>query len=469
LAFDAGLPPGFREPGLKRPGRLDIQTTEVSTTMPTRIVVLGGGFGGVYSALRLERRLGARKDVEITLVSRDNFFLFTPLLHEVAASDLDITHIVSPIRTLLHRTEVFVGDVQTIDLHGRLVRVSHGFDQHTHELPYDHLVVALGSITNFYGLPGLEERALTMRTLGDAIHLRNRVIATLEEGDTECAVRSGQPLTFVVAGGGFAGVETLAGLNDFVRGALRYYPRLSADRVRMVLVHSGPTILPELGEKLGAYARHELAARGVEIITNARVAGVTADAVHLADGRRIPAQLVVWTAGTSPHPMLHVLPCALDRGRIVVDEMLAVPEWPGVWSLGDCAVVPDRRTGKPHPPTAQHALREARVVADNIAATVAGRRLKAFDFKTIGQLAAIGRRTGVARVLGFNFSGFFAWWLWRTIYLSKLPRLEKKLRVAIDWTLDLIFSKDFVQFLTVRAPVLSTQAEPALLPKTETI
>jgi NADH dehydrogenase len=202
-----------------------------------------------------------------------------------------------------------------------------------------------------------------------------------------------------------------------------------------------------------------LAGRGVEIITNAKVAGMTGDAVHLSDGRRIPTRLVVWTAGTSPHPLMHDLPCALDRGRVLVDETLAVPNWPGIWAVGDCAVVPDQRTGRPHPPTAQHALREAKVAAENIAATLRGRKTKPFDFMTIGQLAAIGRRTGVARVFGVNFSGFFAWWLWRTIYLSKLPRFEKKLRVAIDWTLDLLFAKDFVQFLTVRAPVMSMRME----------
>jgi NADH:ubiquinone reductase (H+-translocating) len=433
--------------------------------MATRIVVLGGGFGGVYAARRLERLLARRPDVEITLVSRDNFFLFTPMLHEVAASDLDITHIVSPLRTLLRRTQIVIADVEAIDVEHRSVTVSHGFERHDHQLPYDHLVIALGSMTNFYGLPGLEQRALTMKTLGDAIHLRNRVIAALEEADTECAAGRDGLLTFVVAGGGFAGVETIAGLNDFVREALRFYPRLTPDRIRMVLVHSGGTILPELGDSLGAYAQAKLGARGIEIVTNAKVSGVTASAVLLGDGRSIPTRLVVWTAGTSPHPLLHDLPCPLDRGRLVVDETLAVPEWPGVWALGDCAVVPDRRTGRPHPPTAQHALREAKTVAENIAAVVFGRPLRAFDFRTIGQLAAIGRRTGVARVFGLNFSGFFAWWLWRTIYLSKLPRLEKKCRVAIDWTLDLIFAKDFVQFLTVRAPVMSTHdasAEPVV-------
>jgi NADH dehydrogenase len=431
--------------------------------MATRIVVLGGGFGGVHTALHLEKLLSRNADVEITLVSRDNFFLFTPMLHEVAASDLDITHIVSPIRTLLRRSTVFVGDVEGVDLKRRVVTAAHGFDRHAHELEYDHLVIALGSITNFYGLPGLEQRALTMKSLGDAIHLRNRMIATLEEADTECRSGGDALLTFVVAGGGFAGVETVAGMNDFVRDALEYYPRLNAERIRMVLVHSGSLILPELGDKLGAYAQRKLAARGVEIVTNAKVAGLSNDGVLLEDGRRIPSRLVVWTAGTSPHPLIRALPCASERGRITVDATLAVPGWPGVWALGDCAVVPDTRTGKPHPPTAQHALREAKVAASNIVGSLSGRAPVAFNFRTIGQLAAIGKRTGVARVFGLNFSGFAAWWLWRTIYLSKLPRFEKKVRVALDWTLDLMFAKDFVQFLTVRAPVMSTsEAEPVV-------
>lgn len=430
----------------------------------TRILVLGGGFGGVHAAMHLEKALGGNSDVQITLVSRDNFFLFTPMLHEVAASDLDITHIVSPIRTLLKRTTVFVGDVESVDLERRQVVITHGFERHSHTLGYDQVVLALGCITNFYGLPGLEQRALTMKSLGDAIHLRNRVIATLEEGDTECSSGGDGLLTFVVAGGGFAGVETAAGINDFVREALRFYPRISPERIRMVLVHAGPVILPELGEKLGAYAQAKLGARGIEILTNAKVASVDAGGVTLADGRRIASRMVVWTAGTSPHPLIHDLPCGLDRGRIVVDDTLAVPGWPGVWALGDCAVVPDKRTGKPHPPTAQHALREAKTVATNITALMHGRSPAPFAFRTIGQLAAIGRRTGVARIFGVNFSGFAAWWLWRTIYLSKLPRFEKKCRVAIDWTLDLIFSKDFVQFLTVRAPVMSMPMSEVVSP-----
>jgi len=416
--------------------------------------------------MELERLFRGSDTVEITLISRDNFFLFTPMLHEVAASDLDITHIVSPLRTLLKRTRVMIGDVEEVDLRTRRIRVRHGFEEHVHDLAYDQLVLALGSITNFYGSRGLEQHALTMKTLGDAIHLRNRVIATLEEADSECST-SGGLLTFVVAGGGFAGVETIAAVNDFVREALRFYPRIDSSRLRMVLVHSGSVILPELGPELGKYAQRKLAMRGVDLVLDARVEDVSAHEVVLSTGVRIPSRMVVWTAGTSPHPLLHELPCGLDRGRIVVDETLAVPGFPGVWALGDCAVVPDVRTGRPHPPTAQHALREATRLARNIAAVLRGGRPQAFTFRTIGQLAAIGRRTGVARVFGVNFSGFVAWWLWRTIYLSKLPRLDKKIRVALDWTLDLIFTKDFVQFLTVRAPVLSIESmaphEPAPL------
>jgi len=415
----------------------------------TRILLLGGGFAGVYAALELEKRLGNDPDVDITLVNRENFFLFTPMLHEVAASDLDLTDIVSPIRRILRRVSFFEGTVEHVDLEARRVTVSHGRDQHRHDLPYDHLVLALGSTTNFYGLPGLEERALTMKTLSDAIHLRNRLIAQLEEADTHCANGTRHALmAFVVAGGGFAGVETMAGINDFVRDSLRFYPRISPELVRMVLVHAGPVILPELGDKLGTYAQRRLTERGVEIHTNARVERVDDELVTLSNGMSIPASTVVWTAGTSPHPLVGSLPCRRDRGRVCANEFLEVEGWPGVWALGDCAVVPNRKTGGTHPPTAQHALRQGKVVARNIAAAVRGGSRVAFDFGGLGQLAAIGHRTGVAKILGFTFSGFVAWWLWRTIYLSKLPRIEKKVRVALSWTLDLLFRKDFVQYLT---------------------
>ena len=428
-----------------------------------KVLILGGGFGGLYAALHLENTLARDADVSITLVNRENFFLFTPMLHEVAASDLDLTDIVSPVRKLLKRINFFQGDVESIDLPNKRVVVFHGFAPHTHELDYDYLVVSLGCVTNFYNLPGLAERALTMKTLGDAIHLRNRLIAHLEEADTECAKTFREPLlTFVVAGGGFAGVETVGGLNDFVREALPHYPHVPEDMVRMVLVHSGDLILPELGEQLGRYAQRKLADAKIEIRTGTKVAKVCDDGVTLGDGTFIRSNTIVWTAGTSPHPLLATLPCAKERGRLVVNEYLELPEWPGVWALGDCAVVPDKRTGKPHPPTAQHALREGKIVAANVEAAVrgAGRRTP-FTFTTLGLLAAIGRRTGVARILGVNFSGFVAWWLWRMIYLMKLPRLEKKVRVGLEWTLDLFFPKDIVQYLTLRAATMSVGTKDA--------
>jgi NADH dehydrogenase len=429
----------------------------MSAVKKKQILILGGGFAGLYAALHLEKTLARDPDIEVTLVNRENFFLFTPMLHEVAASDLDMTHIVNPLRKFFRHVQFFEGDVESIDLSGRKVVVSHGINDHHHELHYDHLLITLGSITNFFNLPGLAERALTMKSLGDAIHLRNRLIQNLEEADFECFPEQREPLlTFVVAGGGFAGVETIAGVNDFVREALEFYPHLKEENVRMVLVHPGAVILPELGEKLGAYAQKKLAERKVEIRVNTRVTGVSRDGVALSDGSLVKSTTLVWTAGTSPNPLLQMLPCEKDHGRLKVSSTMEVPGWSGVWALGDCALVPDP-SGNPYPPTAQHALRQGKVAAQNVAAAIQGGQKRPFVFSTLGQLAAIGRRTGVARVFGFNFSGFIAWWMWRTIYLSKLPRLEKKLRVALDWTLDLLFTKDLVQFTTERAATVSHQ------------
>jgi NADH:ubiquinone reductase (H+-translocating) len=440
----------------------------MENTRLIRILILGGGFAGLTVAMELERELGRDPSVEITLVNRENFFLFTPMLHEVAASDLDLTTIVNPARKMLGRVRFFAGEVDRIDIEQRSVVISHGFDHHQHTLEFDFLVLGLGCVTNLYGIPGLQEYALTMKTLGDAMRLRNHLIAHLEEADSDCC-KVKQPLvTFVVAGGGFAGVETVAGINDFVRSVLRSYPNLTEDMLRVVLIHSGPVILPELKERLGAYTERKLRQRKVEIRLNTKVKSFSGGkTVQLSDGTTIETNTLVWTAGTSPNPLLEAIPCTKERGRLRVTESLNLEAWPGVWALGDCAAIPDQSTGGFCPPTAQHALREGKVVAHNVIANMRGTKQKRFSFSTIGQLAAIGRRTGVANILGINFSGFIAWWLWRTIYLSKLPRFEKKLRVAFDWTLDLIFSKDIVQFLDVRAPMISRQeADPPSPSKT---
>jgi NADH dehydrogenase len=419
------------------------------------IVILGSGFGGVYTAMALDRTLGGDPDIDITIVNRENFFLFTPMLHEVAGSDVDITHIVSPIRKMLRHVTFFDGDVESIDLTARRVVVSHGQLHHRHELEYDHLVVALGAITNFHGIPGVETRSLCMKSLGDAIMLRNRLIENLEEADSECTpeLRAAM-LTTVVAGGGFAGVETIGAVNDFLRESLECYPRVREEELKLVLVHPGAVILPELGPELGAYAQRKLCERGVEILVDTTIVAASDDGVTLGDGTVIPTSTLVWTAGTSPAPLIGTLPCKLERGRLVVDEYMAVPDWPGVWALGDCALIPDPKGGY-YPPTAQHAMRQGMVLAGNIRSAIRGGVRKPFVFSTIGQLAAIGRRTGVARILGLNFSGFLAWVLWRTIYLAKLPRFEKKLRVALDWTLDVFFSKDLVQFSPTTGATMS--------------
>ncbi|HVI81428.1 MAG TPA: NAD(P)/FAD-dependent oxidoreductase [Chthoniobacterales bacterium] len=423
----------------------------------TRVLILGGGFGGLYAALEFEKRRDPR--FEVTVVNRENFFLFTPMLHEIAASDLDLTNIVNPIRKMIRHINFFCGDVDKIDIDRRRVTVSHGFDHHAHELEYDHLVLALGSVTNFFNLPGVAEHALTMKSLGDAIQLRNRLIAHLEEADSECAGADRSPLlTFVVAGGGFAGVETIASINDFLRDALPFYPKLKEEMLRIVLVHPGEYILPELGEKLGRYADKKLRERDVEIHSKCKVAAVRRNEIELTSGVRIPSSTLIWTAGVSPNPILDLVACAKERGRIRVNPNLEVEGVDGLWALGDCALVPDPATQSYCPPTAQHASREGKIVADNIIAAADGKPKKPFSFKTLGQLAAIGRRTGVARILGVNFSGFLAWFLWRGIYWSKLPRTEKKIRVAIDWALDVFFSKDFVQYLDQRA-LAHTQTE----------
>jgi NADH dehydrogenase len=432
-----------------------------------RILILGGGFAGLSVAMELEKKLAKDPSVEITLVNRENFFLFTPMLHEVAASDLDLTAIVNPARKMLRRVHFFAGEIDQVDIEQRRVVVSHGFDHHHHTLEFDFLVLGLGCVTNLYSIPGLQEHALTMKTLGDAMRLRNHLIAHLEEADSDCCKVKEPLLTFVVAGGGFAGVETVAGINDFVRASLHSYPHLAEDMLRVVLVHSGRVILPELAEELGAYAQRKLVERKLEVRLNTKVESLSGKAVRLSDGTMIETNTLVWTAGTSPNPLLETIPCAKERGRLLVDESLELQAWPRVWALGDCSAVP-ARTGGYHPPTAQHALRQSKIVAHNVIASVRGTEKKRFDFMTIAQLAAIGRRTGVGNILGINFSGFLAWWLWRTIYLSKLPRFEKKLRVAFDWTLDLIFSKDLVQFLDVRAPMISRRdTDPAKQSKTE--
>jgi NADH:quinone reductase (non-electrogenic) len=433
----------------------------MNTSAKKRILILGGGFAGAYTALHLEKRLAGVPDVEVGLVSRENFVLFTPMLHEVAGSDVAVTDIVQPLRKMLRRTRVGIADIQAIDLAKKQVRVLQADLGWAVDLAYDQLVLALGAVTNFYHTPGLQEHALTMKTLGDAILVRNRVIDALELADNQVDETSRKTtLTVVVAGGGFAGVETVGAVNDLLREGMKFYPHLKEDMIRIVVVDPGEVLLPELSHSLGRYAEKQLGRRGVEVRLKTKVAGYDGKEVTLGDGTKIATRMLIWTAGTTPPPLLSSLPCALQRGRVLANECLQVPDWPGVWALGDCALVPDPlNPGKFYPPTAQHAIRQASVLASNIVASHRGQAPRPFRFKIIGLLATIGRRTGVAEILGFRFSGIIAWWLWRAIYLSKLPGLQKKVRVTLDWILDLIFSKDLVQLPTLRSATMSEAEE----------
>lgn len=417
----------------------------------TRILILGGGFGGLYAALHLDKTVARETNVEITLVNETNFILFTPMLHEVAASDLDMTNIVNPIRKMLTHIDFVEAIVEKIDLAAKKVTIGYALPRRHRELPYDKLLIAIGSQTRFFDGPGLRENSITIKTLDDAVFLRNRMIALLEAASIELEdEQRKRHLTFIVAGGGFAGVETIGAMNDFLREAMKFYPNLHERQLKVVLVHPGNVLLPEFSETLGHYTEAKLRQSGIDVRMHTKVTGYIDSSASLDPGDAIPASTLVWAAGVTPPPEIEALPVRKEKGRIVVSACMELEEFPGVWAVGDCAAIPDIKTGKPFPATAQHAMREGKSVGRNIVASMRNERQRPFRYTTLGQLAAIGHRRGVANILGLNFSGFFAWFLWRTLYLSKLPRLEKKVRVALDWALDLIFSKDLAQFITPR-------------------
>jgi len=418
----------------------------------SRIVILGGGFAGVATAEHLERKFGADPSVEFTLVSDTNALLFTPMLAEVAASSLEPTHISSPLRTCLRRTDVVRGRVDGIDLEKRKVLLrSDGSPSWGAEVPFDHLVFALGSVSNYLGMDILREEAFDFKTLRDAIHIRNHVIDVFERADREPDPQIRRPLlTFVVAGGGFAGAELAGALNDFVRGMLVYYPNVPPEDVRIILIHSRGRILPELSESLAAYALENMEERGVTFKLKTRVAGARRGVVVLDSDEEIRTETLVWTAGTTPSPLLRDLPVERDRrGAVPVDKNLAVPGYAILWAVGDCAAVTDAKTGEPCPPTAQFAWREAYTLAHNIHASVRGQPLKPFHYKGLGTLCVVGHHTACAEIKGVRFSGLLAWMMWRAVYLAKLPGLERKVRVFVDWTIELFFPRDTVQTIEV--------------------
>ena len=444
--------PGTYAEGRKRVFHNSAAPRENFRMKKTKIVIAGGGFAGLYAAKYLDKHLAWRPDMEVTLVARENFILFTPMLHEVAAGDLAPADIVNPQRRILRHVHVVEAEVEGVDLSARKVRCAHGIDRTELEFEFDHLLLALGSETNFFDNAGIRDWAVTMKNLSDATLLRNRMVAFLEEATLEkdTAARR-QWLTFVIAGGGFAGAETAGAVNDFLRETAKFYHLVGDEEIRVVVIHPGEYLLPELGEELGRYAERKMFERRVETIKGARVASYDGWVVTLNNGLSIPAATLIWTAGVKPSPVVAALPCPKEKGRIVADEYLQVRGFTGLWTAGDCAAVPDGyETGKFFPPTAQHGMREAIVAAKNIERTILGQALKPFRYRTMGMLASIGHHTGVASMFGFKFSGFIAWWMWRSVYLMKLPRVVKKLRVLIAWTLDLLFGHDIEQMITLR-------------------
>jgi NADH dehydrogenase len=412
-----------------------------------RVVVLGGGFGGVYTALHLERLSATGAPVEVTLVNRENYLVFQPMLAEVVAGDVGILDTVSPLRQLLRRTRLFVREIEGVDPDQRVVSLAAGLTPRPVKLAFDHLVVALGNVTDFREIPGLPEHALPFKTLADAVRIRNHVIHVLEQASVEQdpSLRRAM-LTFVVAGGGFSGTEVAAALNDFVRRAVRDYRSIRPDEIRIILVHKGASVLErELTPRLSSYATTALTEERIELVLGERLVAASPRSAVLSSGRRVPTLTLISTVPSSPNPVVEQLGLPTGRGRLESEATMAVKGCDGVWAVGDCARIP-MPSGEPCPPTAQHAIRQARVLAANIVARHRGAPLRPLAFSGRGKLSALGHRHAVAELPGgVRLAGLPAWLMWRGIYWSKLPGASRKIRVAISWLSDLVLPAHPVQ------------------------
>ena len=419
-----------------------------------RIVVLGGGFAGVAVARRLEKKL-RRDEAEIAIVSRDNFTLFTPMLPEVSSGGLEARHVATPIRAQVHRTTFVLGEIAAIDLDARSVEARHPLTGEVTRLEYDHIVLALGSVTSTFNIPGVAEHTLPLKTLEDAETLRNRIIAALEQAVvTPPGPDRDRLMTFVVVGGGYTGCECAGELVDFFRSIIRYYAGLKLADVRMILIESGQALLKDLPAAMGRYTTRNLARRKVELMLGDGVAHIDEVGITLQSGTRIATANVVWSAGVRPSPVLKDLPGVehARNGGLVVNRDMSVIGREGVWALGDCAWIPAKENAEQsdvtawYPATAQHAIREGPSLADNIVAALRGEPTNPFRYTSLGTMASLGARRGVAALPGgFVLTGFLAWFLWRTYYLARLPGLDRRLRVTLDWTLGLIFPRDIAE------------------------
>jgi len=409
------------------------------------VVILGGGFAGAYCARTLARSLGAAARSRVALVAEENVLTFQPMLPEVAGSSLSPLDVVNPLRDFARGVNVLRGTVRVVDWEKKVVQLDAGRFTPDHEIEFDHLVVALGSVVDFSQVPGMVQHGLPMKTVAHALRLRSAVINRLEEAnltaDREARRRL---LTIVVVGGGYTGVETAGQLSDFLRDVQPLYENLRGEKARVVLVHSRGHLLAEIGETLGDYAQRVLERRGTEVIVNARVIEVGPNDAVLSNGTMIATHTVISTVGNTTHPVVvdlaRQLGLELSKGRVPTEPTMRVPGQTKLWAIGDCAAVP--LDGGVSPPTAQLALRQGTQLARNLVRAFRGEALRPFAFRNLGQLATVGQHAAVAEIGGWHFSGFFAWWMWRTIYLAKLPGLSRKLRVVVDWTLELFFSRD---------------------------
>ena len=418
----------------------------------TRILIVGGGYVGLYAALRLQRRLRP-DEVELLMVTPESVMTYQPFLPEAASGSIEPRHVVVPLRTVLKRVRIINGTVEGLD-HGRRSARIAPTEGVAFDLPYDVVVIGPGSVSRVLPVPGLAERAVGFKTVAEAIYLRNHVISRMDvaESTTDALTRR-RALTFLFVGGGYAGVEALAELEDLARDASRYYRSVRREDMRWVLVEATGGILPEIGAGLGEYALARLRGRGIEVHLGTRLESAEEGRMVLSDGATFEADTLVWTTGVRANQAVGRMGLPVDdRGRLLADEFLRVRGFDGAWTAGDCAAIPDLSTGGISPPTAQHALRQASRLADNLVQTLRGLEPEPFVYRQLGSLVSLGRYKGVARVMGIRLRGFPAWFLHRTYHLSRIPTLNRKVRVMIDWTVALFFRRDVAQLGSLQRP-----------------
>lgn len=414
-----------------------------------KIVVLGGGFGGVYTAMHLQKYLKKTPDYELVLINRENYFVYQPMLAEVVGGSVGIIETVSSLRRRLPKATLYIREIESIDLQKKTILLHPQFSHKPLVVHFDHLVMALGNVTDFRKTPGLHEHALAFKDLSDALRIRNHIIDTVEAAAIEEDPQLKQSLlTYVVGGGGFSGTEIAAEINDLVRSLAKKYPRsINLQDIKVYLIHSKDRLMErELGKSLSLYAGKLLKKRGVELLFNKRLATATPEGAVLDDGTKLKSKTVISTVPSSPNPLIESLQLAQEKGKIKTDATMQVLGEQAIWAIGDCALIPDLQTGGICPPTAQFAIREAKVLAKNIFFAITGKKKKEFRFKSLGMLGALGHHSAVAELFGFlKISGLLAWFLWRAVYWTKLPGFDRKLKVAISWFLDTMIPIEAVQ------------------------